>query len=187
MTVSLPAEFESFFWSVKSQIVSSTPKTIFGLIVFVLFLIIGRLIDWVFITVSKRLKRPAPVIMLIASLIHLLIIILGMIAMLSVMGVDVTGLIASLGLTGFALGFALRDALSNVMAGALILIYRPFRKGDQIIVTGLEGVVRNIDLRYTTLDTPEKRMLIPNSTLMTNPVIVFNPRQAAERNASQGS
>jgi small-conductance mechanosensitive channel len=77
-----------------------------------------------------------------------------------------------LGLTGFALGFALKDSLANLLAGAMILFYRPFRRGAHITVSGLEGVVKDIDLRYTTLVMNERRILLPNSTLLTNPVIV---------------
>ena len=78
-----------------------------------------------------------------------------------------------LGLTGFALGFAFRDVLSNLLAGVLILLYRPFARGDRISVTGLEGVVTHIDLRYTNLEHEGNLMLIPNSNLFTNPITVF--------------
>jgi len=71
-----------------------------------------------------------------------------------------------------ALGFALRDILANVVAGTLILIYRPFHRHDRVSVAGFEGTVSDIDLRYTTLQTEGKRILIPNSTLFTNAISV---------------
>ena len=70
------------------------------------------------------------------------------------------------------MGFAFRDVLSNVLAGVLILMYRPFRRGDKISVTGLEGTVTGIDLRYTVLENEGKTILIPNSSLFTNPIVV---------------
>jgi len=91
---------------------------------------------------------------------------------LGTVGVDVSALVASLGLTGFALGFALRDALSNVLAGSLILVYQPFKTGDIIKSLGYEGKVVQIDLRYTTISTEDKKVLIPNSNLFKNPVII---------------
>ncbi len=100
--------------------------------------------------------------------------IFGVITALGTLGVDVSALVAGLGLTGFALGFALKDSLANLLAGALILFYRPFRRGARITVTGLEGIVKEIDLRYTTLETDERRILLPNSTLLTNPIIVHH-------------
>lgn len=58
-------------------------------------------------------------------------------------------------------------------AGALILIYRPFERNDRISVACFEGIVVEIDLRYTTLEAEDKRILIPNSTLFTNAISIF--------------
>jgi small conductance mechanosensitive channel len=67
------------------------------------------------------------------------------------MGVNVSALVAGLGLTGFALGFAFRDVLSNFLSGVLLLLFRPFRVGNHISINDLEGEVVSIDLRYTVL------------------------------------
>ncbi len=90
---------------------------------------------------------------------------------------DVTGLVARLGLAGFGLGFALRDAISNLLAGVIVLMYQPFRVGDHVATAGFEGKVMAIDLRYTTIDVGDNRHLIPNSTLLSKPVTV--PRGTA--------
>src|SRR3546814_5515248 len=71
-------------------------------------------------------------------------------------------LIAGLGLTGFALGLAVKDAVANLISGVLILLYRPFGYGSTIIVSGIagaEGRVVSIDLRYTTLETETSQVL----------------------------
>ena len=88
------------------------------------------------------------------------------------MDVDVTALVAGLGLTGFALGFALKDLISNLLAGVLLLLYRPFQRGDHIDVAGFSGFVREIDLRYTTLEEEEKIYLVPNSLLLSKGIKV---------------
>ena len=100
------------------------------------------------------------------------LLVVGAITALGTTGMDVTALVAGLGLSGFALGFALKDIVSNVLSGVLIIVYKPFRRGDRIVVTGLEGTVLDIDLRYTILDGGDKRIYIPNSNLFSNPVIV---------------
>ena len=99
----------------------------------------------------------------------------GIVTALGTAGVNVSALVAGLGLTGFALGFAFRDILSNLLAGMLLLIYRPFGRGDRISVTGLEGLVTHIDLRYTVLQAEDKTILLPNASLFTNPIIVSRP------------
>ena len=101
------------------------------------------------------------------------IVMFGAATALGTMGVNVSALVAGLGLTGFALGFAFHDVLSNLLAGMLLLFFHPFETNDQISVTGLDGRVINIDLRYTVLQQSDKIVLIPNSTLFTNPILVM--------------
>jgi hypothetical protein len=69
---------------------------------------------------------------------------------------------------------------SNLLAGLLLLFYRPFARHDQIAVTGFEGVVSEIDLRYTTLQRDDGQVLIPNSILFTNPIVL-------QRGAARGT
>jgi small-conductance mechanosensitive channel len=110
---------------------------------------------------------------LLARAARVALIAFGAVTALGTAGVDVKALVTGLGLTGFALGFALRDVISNTLAGVLILLYRPFHRGDRISVAGSEGVVSEIDLRYTTLVVDDRtRVLVPNSTLFTNSIRV---------------
>lgn len=104
-------------------------------------------------------------------------IILGVVSALGTIGVDVRALVAGLGLTGFALGFALKDILSNVVSGFLILIYRPIKLGQKVTISGYTGVVNKIDVRYTTLtlvneDNSTKEVIIPNSKIFQEIVTV---------------
>jgi len=110
------------------------------------------------------------VLNLLGQIAKTTLIVLGAVTALGTIGVNVSALVAGLGLTGFALGFAFRDVLSNVLAGVLILIYRPFQHGDHISVAGFDGRVIRIDLRYTTLQGEAKRFLVPNSILLTNAI-----------------
>jgi small-conductance mechanosensitive channel len=94
---------------------------------------------------------------------------------LGTLGVNITGIVAGLGLTGFALGFALKDSISNLLAGVMILLYRPFEVGDRIDVSGLSGIVVHVDLRYTELDNEKERVLVPNAKMLTDPIRVAKP------------
>ncbi|MBT4011483.1 MAG: mechanosensitive ion channel [Planctomycetaceae bacterium] len=97
------------------------------------------------------------------------VLMMGLVTALSNLGVDVSALVTGLGLTGFALGFALKDVISNVLAGVLILIYKPFVKSDYIKVKGHEGLVVSTDLRYTVLrDEAGAKLYIPNAMLFVD-------------------
>ncbi|MEE8483756.1 MAG: mechanosensitive ion channel domain-containing protein [Nitrospinota bacterium] len=110
---------------------------------------------------------------LITTAAYYAILVLSIMTGVATMGVNITPIIAALGLGGFALGFALRDVISNVLAGLLIIIYRPFSKGDYISVAGSEGKVEEVNLRYIALETGEgDRALVPNKMIFSNPVKV---------------
>ncbi|MFP6574577.1 MAG: mechanosensitive ion channel domain-containing protein [Pirellulaceae bacterium] len=113
-------------------------------------------------------------------------LIVGAITALSEMGIDVRALITGLGLTGFAFGFAFKDIISNVLAGVLIIIYKPFQVGDQIKIKAYAGNVISIDLRYTVLNTDGDMVYVPNSLLFTDAIIVKNTAPVTETAPVEG-
>ncbi|MEO5754709.1 MAG: mechanosensitive ion channel family protein [Chthoniobacterales bacterium] len=92
-------------------------------------------------------------------------------------------LIAGLGVSSVAIGFAFKDILQNWLAGLLILIRQPFEIHDQIEVDGHEGTVERIETRATIIKTYDgQRIVIPNSQIYTNAVLV---KTAHEKRRSQ--
>lgn len=82
-------------------------------------------------------------------------------------------IISSLGIGSVAIGFAFKDILQNLLAGILLLINRPYRRGDQIVIKEFEGTVEHIESRATLIKTYDgRRVIIPNSDVYTSPVIV---------------
>ncbi|OVE76139.1 hypothetical protein BVX98_06335 [bacterium F11] len=147
-------------------------KGLVAILILIGFWLIGYVAKSLICYTGKRTRLPEAFLEFIAQTTYWIMIISGFIFSLANLGINISALVASLGLTGFALGFALRDALSNLISGILILIYRPFKEGNHISVAGFDGLVVDIDLRYTILNKEGKKILIPNLTLFTNPVLV---------------
>lgn len=104
------------------------------------------------------------------SLISLGLLVVATIVFPSVRPADV---LATLGVGSIAIGFAFKDILQNWLAGLLILLRRPFRQGDQIIVGKHEGTVEQIEARATVMRTYDgRRVIIPNSSVYTEIVTV---------------
>lgn len=143
-----------------------------GVLIVFGFWLVGLVIQELARRLGERNNLDPDLINLMRQTVGTGLVLVGITVALGTVGINVSALVAGLGLTGFALGFAFKDVLSNLLSGVLVLMYRPFRRGDWIIVSGLEGTVVQIDLRYTTLDTIENQILIPNSTLFTNPITV---------------
>jgi small-conductance mechanosensitive channel len=94
--------------------------------------------------------------------------VIGSVVALGVLGLDFGALLGALGLTSVAIGFSLRDILSNYISGVILLAARPFRLGDQLVIKEYEGTVTQIQLRGTTLKTYDGRMVyIPNQEVFT--------------------
>ena len=158
--------------TIQLQAALYLPKIIISIVVVIAFWILSRILKKIILRIGERRSFNKDVLNLITKTLHVILLIMGIISALGTLGIDVSAIVAGLGLTGFALGFALKDAISNILAGSLILIYRPFNRHDTIKVANNEGVVEEIDLRYTTLKAEDKKILIPNATLLTNVVIV---------------
>ena len=152
------------------------PGVAAGLAIMVAFVIGAAVVRRALRHVGARIDEARrPLVTLASETARYALIVVGLITGLGTMGIDVSALIAGLGLTGFALGFALRDALSNLLAGVLIILYQPFRPGDTITVSGYTGRVASIDFRYTMLDCEGETVLVPNSTVFNTVVRVVTP------------
>lgn len=82
-------------------------------------------------------------------------------------------LIAGLGVSSVAIGFAFKDILQNWLAGLLLLLRQPFEVGDQVEVDGYEGTVERIETRATVISTYDgQRAVVPNSEIYTNALLV---------------
>ena len=158
-----------------AQAIVWVPTVAVALSVLLLFLVLSRVAHFGVLRIVERTRAHGPLGQLLASIARVGLLILGLVTALGTLGVNILGIVAGLGLTGFALGFALKDSIANLLAGVLILLYRPFEVGDRIDIGGLAGRVTHVDLRYTELDSESERVLVPNAKMLTDPIRVAKP------------
>lgn len=109
-----------------------------------------------------------------ASLVRYAVIIVGLIAVLTRLGVETTSVIAVLGAASLALGLALQGTLSNVAAGVMLLVFRPYKVGDFVEIAGKRGTVQSLDLFTTELATPENiKLVAPNGKVFGEFILNF--------------
>ena len=110
-----------------------------------------------------------------ASLVRYLILAFVVIAVLNQFGVQTASLIAVLASAGIAIGLALQGTLSNVAAGIMLLIFRPLRVGQYVEVAGQSGTVKDLNLFFTELATPDNvQIIIPNSSIWGGSVVNYS-------------
>ncbi|MCK4250071.1 mechanosensitive ion channel [candidate division WOR-3 bacterium] len=144
-----------------------------SLIIFLVFFLLAIILKKVVRRLTIRLNVPSNLQTLFGNLTFYFLFIVGIISALGTLGINVSVIIASFGLTGFAVGFAFKDIIGNFLAGILILLYHPFEIGDYIKVSASEGRVKEINLRYTIMQGNDgEEILIPNSITFTKVIVV---------------
>ncbi len=155
-------------WGLVVGLVTSYGLSVIGAIVILIvgFVVAGWVRGAVNKTLSKIEKVDATLRGFFSSLAYYAVVIFTIIAVLAQFGVETTSFIAIIGAAGLAIGLALQGTLSNVAAGVMLLLFRPFKIGDYIEGGGLAGTVKNLSLFVTELATPDNVQIIaPNSQL----------------------
>lgn len=161
--------------------VAFLPNLAFGLLVyFVVYLFalgVGRGVA----RVATRSGQPLHIVKIFSRLGRGAVNLIGAIIALSVIlpSLDAASVFGALGIGSVAVGFAAKDIFQNMLAGILLLVTRPFHIGDQIVSGPHEGTVEDIQIRATLLRTYDsRRVVIPNSELYTNRVVVNTAYEA---------
>lgn len=154
--------------------VALLPNLIIAVIVFVLFIIAAAAARSIVLKTFKSRGR-ANLGEVLGGFIKWAVLVIGglIAATIVVPTLNPADLIAGLGVSSVAIGFAFKDILQNWLAGLLILLRQPFEIGDQIEASGFTGTVTQIETRATIIKTYDgQRAVIPNSDIYTNAVLV---------------
>jgi len=140
------------------------------LVVFLLWYLVHRALR----AAARSERIDETVASFISAVVRYGLAAVAIIAVLGQLGVDTASLLGSLGIVGLTIGFAARDALSNIISGLFILWDRPFTIGDLIEIDGKYGRVERITMRSTRVVTPDGKMLaIPNTTVVNTTVASY--------------
>ena len=166
ITSKVSAAIDGFFLQVPNILATA----VFLVVIFFVARYLGRLVTRL---VAKR-DRP-DLGTLLGSMTWGMIWIVGLLGAAAILfpSVHPGSILAGLGVGSVAIGFAFKDILQNLLAGILLLIQRPYKRGDQITVLDYEGTIEHIESRATSIKTYDgRRVVIPNAALFTAPVEV---------------
>lgn len=151
-------------------------RVVFSAILVIIAIVSIKLIFRFFKGLRKRSKKFTPIIeQILRKITKVSIWTLCIIAVLQTFGINLTPIIAGLGVTGVVLGFALQESISSFFSGLLLAINNPFRIGDYVEINGIGGTVDSIDLMCITLNTPDnKRITMSNKSVWGNTIINYS-------------
>ena len=147
-------------------------EILISLIIILIWIAVARYIRSSLLKICKNKSVDMTAAAFLVNATYWLLLILLIIVILAYNGVPTTSLITILGASGLAIGLALKDSLSNIASGLLLISLRPFRIGDFIETVNSAGTVTAINLFTTQLKTPNnERIHIPNSKIMSDKVV----------------
>lgn len=140
---------------------------LFALIVLIVGSWVAKLVKGIVTRLLSKRNVDPTIVGFIGNFTYILLMVFVVLAALGKLGVQTTSFVAVIGAAGLAIGLALQGSLANFAAGFLMILFRPFKKGDYIEAGGTAGIVDQIQVFTTILKTPDNRLVIvPNAKVM---------------------
>lgn len=158
-------------------LISMLPNLAAAVFIVIVFALLARLVRRIARSGISRVAGNNQVANLVGSISYIAVLSAGLFVALEVMNLDktVTTLLAGVGVIGLALGFAFQDIAANFMSGIFLAFRRPFTPGDLVETNGILGIVHDVTLRSTVLNTMTgQRVIMPNKHVFENAIINYN-------------
>ena len=167
-------EFVEYFMNFKLFEINKTAVTPSSIIMFVIFIALFALSSHLLQRVLRahvlsRMSMDTGMQYTLTRITHYLIMVIGAVVAFQFIGIDLTGLAIILGFLSVGIGFGLQNLTSNFVAGLILLLERPIKVGDRIMVGNQEGDVVEINMRSTTIRTLNNvAVIVPNSEFVSS-------------------
>jgi small conductance mechanosensitive channel len=141
-------------------------KIVLALVIYIIGKWIAKRIMHVISKLMERAELDVTLVSFLANIVYAFLLAAVILAALDTLGVPITSLLAVLGAAGLAIGLALKDSLGNFAAGVMLVMFRPFKKGDFVEAGGVSGTVSEVRIFSTILTTPDNKVvIIPNGQI----------------------
>ena len=151
---------------------------IMALVIFLVGKWLARKITNLLVTVLRKVKgMDETLIKFLENIVYYILMIVVILTAISELGVETTSFLAILGAAGLAIGLALQGSLSNFASGVLLIVFKPFKSGDFIEVSGVTGIVEKILIFSTELRTGDnKTVIIPNGSITSGTITNYSTK-----------
>ncbi|WP_430410310.1 mechanosensitive ion channel family protein [Kordia sp.] len=176
MQINAPETADNKDWltQFKDSMIEYAPKIVAALVILIIGLFVINIIIRLIKRIMKKRGIDATLQKFLGNLLSWTLKILLFVVVASKLGVETTSFAAVIGAAGLAIGLALQGSLANFAGGVLIMIFKPYKIGDLIEAQGVLGVVKEIQIFTTKLNTPGNKLaIIPNGALSNGNIINY--------------
>lgn len=175
--------FTGWSQSLLDSLFTFSPKLLAAILIAILGLYLAKLARRYTFRLLLKVTKDEILSRFLARVLYAGVVVLTLITALSNLGVQTASIIAVLGTAGLAIALSLKDSLSNLASGIMLIVFRHFTKGDMVELNGTLGNVEEISLFHTKLTTPDNRsVILPNASIAQAKIINFtsNPTRRLE-------
>lgn len=152
-----------------------------NIVMAILIFVIGRwvvnIVTSLVIKLMQRANMDEILVSFLSSIMRSVLLLFVLVAALDQLGVNTTSFIALLGAAGLAIGLSLQGSLQNFASGVMLIVFRPFKKGDFVEVAGTSGVIAEIGIFTTTMTTPDNKLIIvPNGAIYSDTITNYSAK-----------
>ncbi len=152
-------------------------KILGAIVIFIIGKWVANFLTKMMKKIMEKSKVEPTLSSFLGDMIFIFLMVLVILAALSTLGIKMTSFVAIVGAATLAIGMALQKNLSNIGAGVVIMLFRPFKVGDFVEIGGVAGSVEKISLFNTNLVTPDNRLIIvPNSNVIGNNITNYSAK-----------
>jgi len=163
--------------NIVDLLISGVINLVVALAIFIVGKWIARMVQNTLEKLLRKREVDEVLVDFLGNIVFALVIIIAVVAAFDTLGIPATSFMAIIGAAGLAIGLALKDSLSNFASGVMLVLFRPFTKGNFIEAGGITGTVDEIRLVSTTLTTPDNKLItVPNAMMYTNAITNYSAK-----------
>lgn len=169
--------------AIRDWLLGAAPSVLTALVLFIVMMLCASWLQRIVRVAMERAKIEQTLARFFGKLARWAVLVVGILLILGEFGVETASFAVVIGALGLAVGLALQGTLGNFAAGVLLLVFRPYKVGDVVVVAGNTGKVDEIDLFCTTMDTVDnRRILVPNGAILGATIVnvTHHPERRAD-------
>ncbi len=148
---------------------------LYAILIFIIGKWAARLVSKLAGAAMHKAKLNETLASFLKNIVYYLLLIFVCIAALNKLGIETTSFVALIGAAGLAVGLALQGSLANFAAGVMLILFQPFKVGDEVEAGGAAGVVKEIQIFNTVIEAPDKKtVIVPNAKITSDKIVIHH-------------
>ncbi len=146
---------------------------VYAVVIFVVGKWLAKMVSKFVSMAMHKAKMNETLASFLKNIIYYILLVFVCIAALNKLGIEATSFVALIGAAGLAIGLALQGSLANFAAGVMLILFQPFKVGEEIETCGATGTVKEIQIFNTILESLDKKeIIIPNAKITADKIII---------------